>query len=416
MASVMNGAGTTATGPLLNYRDSNVGIVNDSFSFIREVTTNDEVNLNNMVCSVNNTLSAITAFPPVFHGDNYHAIFSNARGIQRANTYGAGPFVFGYIPTFSANPVNNEITPDDFIKGQNIIRGICNHLGVTLRPGMVENVAAGDVIRAETWNDLLMNCRDCWENRFDGWKSATAVNGSVQNFLALPSSASRAVSFRYDFNDVNALRRFFLLGGAIGVRFVSENDPGDLLGSARDAYSDGIRWQRLFGVARDLRLSMFSVGIGSDNGIRYGIIEDGLTVYAFPGIFLGVYDTDNHMLRVSDGPTFHESSNFVAGGGLEDRSGQRARAEGFPGTRFNINAGIFTDNGYASVVIEVVLFRVEADIGFDDLGVGVSSKCWTTTPPWGISADGTVSYTSGFPVITSHSDFLHNTPLSFRQP
>lgn len=98
---------------------------------------------------------------------------------------------------------------------QDDVQALCAYLGVSVRAGVGSDVGTGTTITAQTWNNLMLNIRDCWNNRF----SPTSRTMSTQD------SASRTANWNtqliqtttWTFSSAAQCRQYFNMGGGVGM-------------------------------------------------------------------------------------------------------------------------------------------------------------------------------------------------------
>lgn len=97
---------------------------------------------------------------------------------------------------------------------QDDVQAMCAFLGVSLRSGVGTDVTTSTTIAASTWSNLMLNIKDCWDNRFSPASSSVSTDGSVTYGSAWTNSLTQETS--WSFASESACRAFFNGGGKLG--------------------------------------------------------------------------------------------------------------------------------------------------------------------------------------------------------
>ncbi len=101
-----------------------------------------------------------------------------------------------------------------FKRLQDEVQSLCAFLGQALRTGVGTDVTTATTISATTWNNLMLNIKDCWDNRFSPASRTTSTISSVTRTTAWTSSLSEETTFTWA--SEGACRGYFNAGGRIG--------------------------------------------------------------------------------------------------------------------------------------------------------------------------------------------------------
>lgn len=98
---------------------------------------------------------------------------------------------------------------------QDDVQAMCAFLGQTVRTGVGSDVTTSTTITAATWNNLMLNIKDCWDNRFTPASRTAATDASVTRTSAWTNTLTQETT--WTFASEGACRAFFNGGGAVGV-------------------------------------------------------------------------------------------------------------------------------------------------------------------------------------------------------
>lgn len=392
----------TATGPLVSYTDNEfnflTGNTNSSdLSNIKEVTTNDAVSFDNIVHSLD-SLIQLQSNPPNYGNDfvsifgdvskpNINAIKSRSGGYYSSHPFGQYP---GNSGTYTLGGyVGDDILSWRFALAQGEVRRLCSLLGVPLRPGMEQDVIRNGVIQANVWNSLILNARDCMDNRFDGI-DLSSVN--VRNGPTFSESTrfghglfyGHVVNtFWFNFSTLNNMEAFFNRGGSIGLRFQAPDFDRPL--------------NRVFNLTNEIRLSAFQINAPILNE------EDGIT----------------SQIRYFDDISGSTSSSGLLISDVHSRVYDcRSSTTSSRPRRIYVDVGLFNLNSHSSIVIEVVYASLGIDIGSNSFPFptaygpfSITGLAWEPTQFNYLDNINTV-----FPTIRRTDGPIISAPNSFRRP
>lgn len=98
---------------------------------------------------------------------------------------------------------------------QDDVQAMCAFLGQTVRTGVGSDVTTSTTIAAATWNNLMLNIQDCWNNRFSPASRTASTDGSVTRTNAWTNTLTQETT--WTFGSETECRNFFNAGGAVGV-------------------------------------------------------------------------------------------------------------------------------------------------------------------------------------------------------
>jgi hypothetical protein len=102
-----------------------------------------------------------------------------------------------------------------FKRLQDDVQSLCAFLGQTVRTGVGTDVTTATTIAATTWNNLMLNIKDCWDNRFTPASTTMSSDSNVTRTTAWTSTLTQVTT--WTFASESAARAFFNAGGRIGV-------------------------------------------------------------------------------------------------------------------------------------------------------------------------------------------------------
>jgi hypothetical protein len=147
-----------------------------------------------------------------------------------------------------------------FKRLQDDVQSLCAFLGQTVRTGVGTDVTTATSIAATTWNNLMLNIKDCWDNRFSPASTTMSSVSNVTRTTAWTSTLTEETT--WTFASESAARAFFNAGGALGV---SSSRTG---GSATTQNSD---WASLLSAMGDVLMNYndTSASSGTSAGICF---------------------------------------------------------------------------------------------------------------------------------------------------
>lgn len=98
---------------------------------------------------------------------------------------------------------------------QDDIQALCAFTGQSLRTGVGTDVTTSDTITAATWSNLMLNVKDCWDNRFTPASTTASTDATVQRLTSWTNTLTQVTT--WTFSTEADCRAFFNGGGAVGV-------------------------------------------------------------------------------------------------------------------------------------------------------------------------------------------------------
>ena len=131
-----------------------------------------------------------------------------------ASTYGWGQGGVGVAAATAGTPVT--VTGAGGFKDlQDDVQAMCAFLGQALRTGVGGDVTTSTTISAATWNNLMLNVKDCWDNRFSPAARTAATDAAVTRTAAWTNTLTQVTT--WTFASETDCRAFFNGGGGLGV-------------------------------------------------------------------------------------------------------------------------------------------------------------------------------------------------------
>ena len=149
-----------------------------------------------------------------------------------------------------------------FKRLQDDVQSLCAFLGQTVRTGVGTDVTTATTIAATTWNNLMLNIKDCWDNRFSPASTTMSSVSNVTRTTAWTSTLTEETT--WTFASESAARAFFNAGGALGV---SSSRTG---GSATTQNSD---WASLLSAMGDVLMNYNDTSASSGTSAGIGFYE-----------------------------------------------------------------------------------------------------------------------------------------------
>ena len=151
---------------------------------------------------------------------NIDRLFSAAQSVTLGtftanSTYGWDQGGAGVNPAAAGGLVFADNATGGFKRLQDDVQAACAFLGVNLRAGVGNDVTTSTVISAATWNNLMLNVQDIWNNRFN----PTSVTMSSTSSATFTNNWNNQLTQTTTFSFTNAAqaRAFFNLGGGLGI-------------------------------------------------------------------------------------------------------------------------------------------------------------------------------------------------------
>ena len=98
---------------------------------------------------------------------------------------------------------------------QDDVQAMCAFLGQSVRTGVGSDVTSADTITAATWNNTMLNVKDCWDARFVPASRTAATDASVTRTASWTNTLTQETT--WTFASEGDLRSYFNGGGAVGV-------------------------------------------------------------------------------------------------------------------------------------------------------------------------------------------------------
>ena len=149
-----------------------------------------------------------------------------------------------------------------FKRLQDDVQSLCAFLGQAVRTGVGTDVTTANTISATTWNNLMLNVKDCWDNRFSPASTTMSSVSNVTRATAWTSTLTEETT--WTFASESAARAFFNAGGAVGV---SSSRTG---GSATTQNSD---WASLLSAMGDVLMNYNDTSASSGTSAGLGFYE-----------------------------------------------------------------------------------------------------------------------------------------------
>ena len=111
-----------------------------------------------------------------------------------ANTYGWNQGGAGVSAASAGNTVQ-DTGAGGFKDLQDDVQAMCAFLGQSVRSGVGSDVSTSDTITAATWNNLMLNVKDCWDNivkeRVTGYDHRKPKKKTKKNKKLTPTSLQK---------------------------------------------------------------------------------------------------------------------------------------------------------------------------------------------------------------------------------
>lgn len=151
---------------------------------------------------------------------NVNLLLGNAADITLGtytanNTYGYTQGGAGVSAASSGGSIFADNATGGFKRLQDDVQSLCAFLGQAVRTGVGTDVTTSTTILAATWNNLMLNVKDCWDNRFSPASTTNVTDASVTRTTAWNTSLTQETT--WTFTTETACRAFFNAGGALGV-------------------------------------------------------------------------------------------------------------------------------------------------------------------------------------------------------
>lgn len=176
-----------------------------------------------------------------------------------ASTKGWGQGGAGVSAATAGNTVQ-DTGAGGFKDLQDDVQAMCAFLGISVRSGVETDVTTSDTILAATWNNLMLNIEDCWNDRFGPASRTASTDASTTRTSAWTNTLTQETT--WTFANEGACRAFFNGGGAVGV---SASRSG---GSSHD---QNTQWTNKLSAISDIWLyyNTTSASAGTSAGIGF---------------------------------------------------------------------------------------------------------------------------------------------------
>lgn len=200
---------------------------------------NARTNVNNLLATAQDvTLGTYTA----------SSTFGYTQGGTALNAASAGGLVYADNATGGFKRLQDEV------------QALCAFLGQTVRTGVGTDVTTTDTISATTWNNLMLNIKDCWDNRFSPASTTTSTDASASRTTTWYTTLTEETTFTW--GSEGACRGFFNGGGKIGF---SSSRSG---GSATTQNTD---WTNLLSAMGDVFVNYDNTASSGATGTSAGL-------------------------------------------------------------------------------------------------------------------------------------------------
>ena len=178
------------------------------------------------------------------------------------NTYGYTQGGAGVSAASSGGLVYADNATGGFKRLQDDVQSLCAFLGQAVRTGVGTDVTTATTIAAATWNNVMLNIKDCWDNRFSPASTTMSSVDNVTRATAWTNTLTEETT--WTFASEGAARAFFNAGGALGV---SSSRSG---GSASTQNTD---WASLLSAMGDVLMNYNDTSASSGTSAGLGFYE-----------------------------------------------------------------------------------------------------------------------------------------------
>jgi hypothetical protein len=179
-----------------------------------------------------------------------------------SSTFGYTQGGAGVSAASSGGLVYADNATGGFKRLQDDVQSLCAFLGQSVRTGVGTDVTTATTIAATTWNNLMLNIKDCWDNRFSAASKTLSTIASVTRTTAWSGSLSQETTWTWA--SEGACRAFFNAGGRVGV---SSSRTG---GSASTQNTD---WANLLSSVGDVLMNYDNTTASSGTSAGKGFYE-----------------------------------------------------------------------------------------------------------------------------------------------
>jgi hypothetical protein len=132
-----------------------------------------------------------------------------------SNTYGYGQGGTAVTAAVAGTSILASGASGAFKILQDEVQALGAFQGRSLRAGVGTDVTTSDTITAATWNNLMLDVKDCWDNRFSPASRTATTDTSVNRTTSWVNSLTQVTT--WTFTDANVCRAYFNGGGALGI-------------------------------------------------------------------------------------------------------------------------------------------------------------------------------------------------------
>ena len=179
-----------------------------------------------------------------------------------SSTYGWGQGGAGVNAASAGGIVYADNATGGFKRLQDDVQAMCAFLGQTVRTNVGSDVGTSTVIDDTTWSNLMLNVKDCWDNRFSPAGRTSSTGDSEARTAAWSSSLEQITT--YSWGSEALLREFFNGGGRVGM---SASRSG---GTSSTQNTD---WTNLLSAMGDLYIDYQTGGGSSGTNGNIGLYE-----------------------------------------------------------------------------------------------------------------------------------------------
>jgi hypothetical protein len=198
---------------------------------------------------------------------NVNNLLANAQDVTlgtytASSTYGYTQGGAGVNAASAGGLIYADNATGGFKRLQDDVQALCAFLGQTVRTGVGTDVTSSTTITASTWSNLMLNIKDCWDNRFSPASRTSSTIGTVTRTSAWSSSLTEETTFT--FANEQTARGFFNGGGRIG--FSSSRSGGT-------SSTQNTDWTNLLSAMGDVYITHDTAGGSSGTNAGKGFYE-----------------------------------------------------------------------------------------------------------------------------------------------
>ena len=179
-----------------------------------------------------------------------------------ASTFGWGQGGAGVNAASAGGLVYADNATGGFKRLQDDVQAMCAFLGQTVRTNVGSDVSSSTIVDDTTWSNLMLNVKDCWDNRFSPAGRTSSTGDSATRTSAWTSSLVQETT--YSWGSEALLRAYFNGGGRVGM---SASRSG---GTSSTQNTD---WTNLLSAMGDLYIDYQTGGGSSGTNAGVGLYE-----------------------------------------------------------------------------------------------------------------------------------------------